>query len=87
MCSVCARSRGLVVAGRFWCSYARASLTQTAPARPRGCLRACVHACVPACVPACARSSRRGVSVCVGGVALGVGGVVWWVGGGLPLFL
>ena len=35
---VCARALGLVlvvVAGRFWCSYAWVSLTQTARVRPR----------------------------------------------------
>ena len=58
---VCTLS-GRVVAGHFWCSYARASLTQTAPVRPRGCVQAC--ACVCVCVRA--RSFRRGV------------GVVWW---------
>ena len=44
----------VVVAGRFWCSYAWVSLTQTAPARPRGCLCACVCVPVCACVRACA---------------------------------
>ena len=38
----------VVVAGRFWCSYAWVSLTQTAPARPRGC--ACVRLCTRVCV-------------------------------------
>ena len=87
-CALGARcSRGLVVAGRFWCSYAWVSLTQTAPARPRGCLRACVRVCV--CVQACARLCRR-VQACAcvlcrrvqrcaagagGGVASCVGGV------------
>ena len=33
--SVCTRVLGRVVAGRFWCSYAWVSLTQTARARPR----------------------------------------------------
>ena len=78
------RVLGLVVAGRFWCSYAWVSLTQTAPARPRGCLCVCVRlcACVQACVQACVRSSRRGVGV-VYAVCRGVA-VVWragWRGG------
>ena len=40
------RVLGLVVAGRFWCSYAWVSLTQTARVRPRAPVleRAC--ACV-----------------------------------------
>ena len=41
------RVQGRVVAGRFWCSYAWVSLTQTACARPRGCLCACTRVCVP----------------------------------------
>ena len=57
-----------VVAGRFWCSYAWVSLTQTACARPRA-------ACAPGCarVQACVRSYRRcvrGVYAVCGGVAL-----------------
>ena len=56
------RVLGLVVAGRFWCSYAWVSLTQTAPVRPRGCLRACVCACV--CVCTCTRV-QAGVRACV----------------------
>ena len=72
MHSVCARALGrlvglvlgLVVAGRFWCSYAWVSLTQTAPVRPRGWVQACAQAC--------ARSFRRwcggGVSSCDAGV-------------------
>ena len=62
---------GAVVAGRFWCSYAWVSLTQTAPARPRAGVPAGVQACVPAGVPA-------GVRLCVpvgGGVASCVGSV------------
>ena len=47
---------GLVVAGRFWCSYARVSLTQTAPVRPRGCVLVCVHVCARGCAPACVRA-------------------------------
>ena len=43
------RVQGRVVAGRFWCSYAWVSLTQTACARPRGCLPACLQACVRVC--------------------------------------
>ena len=61
--SVCSCSRrvqglvlGLVVAGRFWCSYAWVSLTPTAPARPRGCLCACVRLCVGVCLRGCARA-------------------------------
>ena len=84
VCTVCARSGlalGLVVAGRFWCSYAWVSLTQTAPARPRACLcvcRRCVRARACVCVP-------------VGGVCVlcrRCGGGVGWlgVGAGLPLF-
>ena len=49
VCARCARVQGVlgaVVAGRFWCSYAWVSLTQTAPVRPRAPVleRAC--ACV-----------------------------------------
>ena len=36
---------GRVVAGRFWCSYAWVSLTQTAPVRPRA--RVLERACTP----------------------------------------
>ena len=55
-----------MVAGRFWCSYARVSLTQTAPVRPRGWVQACAG--VPArsfrrCVPWCA-VCRRCAVVC-----------------------
>ena len=53
VCTRCRRALGRVVAGRFWCSYAWVSLTQTAPARPRGCLRACASACAQACARAC----------------------------------
>lgn len=63
---MCARVHALeVVAGRFWCSYAWVSLTQTAPVRPRGCVQACAQACVQACVRSfrrlggCRRSCRR----------------------------
>ena len=79
---------GLVVAGRFWCSYAWVSLTQTAPVRPRGCMQACVLACVCACVRLCVRvlsvhrRVRVPVGVPVGGVLLAVAvcGVVWRCG-------
>ncbi len=74
VCARCARALGVVlgvvlgrvVAGRFWCSYAWVSLTQTAPVRPRGCVLACARLCTPvlACVHACRRSSTR----CVRGV-------------------
>ena len=57
--ALCVRALGRVVAGRFWCSYAWVSLTQTAPVRPRGCLCACVRVC--ACSPVCARAG-----VCAG---------------------
>ena len=94
MCSLCARVHsgctGRVVAGRFWCSYAWVSLTQTAPARPRGCLPACLRACVPVracscvclCAPVCACVCTR-VCVPVGGVL----GVLWWCGGGVAPYL
>ena len=93
VCSVCARcvlvcrrALGRVVAGRFWCSYAWVSLTQTAPARPRGCLCACVQACVRACSPVhvcargCVRSYRRCVPLCrrCGGVWCVAGWVGLW---------
>ena len=72
VCSVCARcvlALGAVVAGRFWCSYAWVSLTQTAPVRPRGCVLACAGVC------AGVRSFRR----LGGGGATGV--AVWrWCG-------
>ena len=45
--------QGLVVAGRFWCSYAWVSLTQTPPVRPRGCVLACVPVCAGGCVRVC----------------------------------
>lgn len=50
---VCARALGAVVAGRFWCSYAWVSLTQTAPVRPRGCVLVRARGCAPVC--ACVR--------------------------------
>ena len=56
-CVLGVHALGAVVAGRFWCSYAWVSLTQTAPARPRGCLCACVPVCVRVC--ACARLCVR----------------------------
>ena len=96
VCSVCARCarvrgcvlgrvQGRVVAGRFWCSYAWVSLTQTAPARPRGCLCACTPVCTPVCAPVCAcgcvhrrvRSCRRCVR-CVGVVWCAVVCAVLW---------
>ena len=43
------RVLGLVVAGRFWCSYAWVSLTPTPPARPRAPVRLCARLCVRAC--------------------------------------
>lgn len=68
---------GWVVAGRFWCSYAWVSLTQTAPVRPRGCVLACagVRAGVPVLVCACVRlcafiEARAGACVPVGGVGV-----------------
>ena len=68
-----------MVAGRFWCSYAWVSLTQTAPARPRA---ACAPVCTPVCTPVCARvqACARVHVLCrrpVGGVAW-CGGVVVW---------
>ena len=54
---------GAVVAGRFWCSYAWVSLTQTAPARPRAGVPAGVPAGVRLCVPV-----GGGVASCVGSV-------------------
>ena len=92
MCARCVHALGRVVAGRFWCSYAWVSLTQTAPVRPRACVpvraRVCVRgcACVLACV--CASSTRvlavwrcGGAAGCVGAVCWVVAwcvGVVWW---------
>ena len=76
---------GRVVAGRFRCSYALVSLTQTAPARPRGCLCACVHVRVPVCTPVCARVCvplGGGVPLCVRGVYAVWRGVVCGGGGG-----
>ena len=56
VCSLCTRAPGCalgrVVAGRFWCSYAWVSLTQTAPVRPRGCVQACAGVCACLCVRA-----------------------------------
>ena len=52
-----------VVAGRFWCSYARVSLTPTTPARPRApvfCTRARARGVEGARV----RSSRRWCTLC-----------------------
>ena len=97
--SVCSCSRcalGRVVAGRFWCSYAWVSLTQTAPVRPRA---RCVGACSPVCAPVCAcvrlcRRVRARVCVPLRGVCGGVAAgwvVLWrcwrWCGGAvIPLF-
>ena len=55
---------GRVVAGRFWCSYARVSLTQTAPVRPRGWVCAGVRLCARVCVRV--RSYRWVVAVWCG---------------------
>ena len=60
MCARCVHALGRVAAGRFWCSYARVSLTQTAPVRPRGW----VHACARLCARLCVRSYRRVVAWC-----------------------
>ena len=86
VCSLCARCGslwrvlGVVVAGRFWCSYAWVSLTQTACARPRGCACACACVCAGVCVPI--GGVRRCAAVCGGGRWC-VGGVLlcrwWWV--------
>ena len=93
VCSVCARCarvrgcvlgrvqgrvQGLVVAGRFWCSYAWVSLTQTPPARPRA---ACAPVCTPVCACGCVRVRVRvctGVRSCRRCVRC-VGAVVWCV--------
>ena len=51
----------MVVAGRFWCSYAWVSLTPTTPARPRApvfCTRARARARYRARACACARLER-----------------------------
>ena len=105
MCTVCARSGlalGLVVAGRFWCSYAWVSLTLAARLRPRGCVRApvrasstrpCARARACASYPrlcACALPIRVRARFLLGGV-LAWCGVVWCggvgVGVGSYLFL
>ena len=78
--------QGLVVAGRFWCSYAWASLTLTTRARPRApvfCTRARVRARYRARACRRASSSARGrvpassrrACVLLGGVAVVCGGV------------
>ena len=55
--SVCARAQGLVVAGRFWCSYAWVSLTQARACAPVGACARFLYAPVRA-------SSRRLGGLC-----------------------
>ena len=78
------RVQGRVVAGRFWCSYACVSLTQTACARPRA-------ACAPVCACVC-RRVHACVCVPIGGGVRVLRGVVWFcvvvwrAAGCIPLF-
>ena len=81
-----------MVAGRFWCSYARASLTQTAPVRPRGCVCVRVQACVQACTLVCVPIGGVWRCAVVWCAAAGGCWVVWWVWwvvwcGAIPLLL
>ena len=76
--SVCARAQGLVVAGRFWCSYAWVSLTQARACAPVGaCGRArvlvrararlCVHAFLIRARARLRASSTRPCALLLGG--------------------